>query len=348
MDALRKHRALAILATGAAALAVGQLSVSASSSTQALGGLPHLMRSLNSGAAAAASSQSPLTYQTANAPIESGPKVYLVFWGTQWQVGWTDVSNAGTTYSSSQAMQYVTGFASYIGGNATSWFSSQTQYCSGVAVGTVNCGSSGTHVAQPTYGGSYIDTTSPPPPPVVPDNCAAVACLSPTGSALDQANLLAQEAVRAEAHFGGYNANADYVILLPKATATPGYGYYCAYHGEAIDGSGHRLSFTNMPYVMDANTLCGQNFVNSSDNAFGNGYMDGYSIVLGHEIAEAATDATPDSASAWRDSSGSETGDKCAWIAPGTSGGSHNIGPDSSGHSYAVQTLWSNSANGCV
>ena len=338
-----KGSLLGVAAITTAALVHGS---PASASQLGVAGAPHLMQAIGA-AAPAAPSQPLLTYQTAGAPVETAPVVYAVFWGEQWQLGWTDVSNSGTTYSSSQSMQYMTGFLSYIGGTSTSWFGSQTQYCSGVAVGTVNCGSAGAHVGNPpSYGGSWVDTTSPPPPPVVPDNCVEV-CVTGNGSVVDQANLIAQEALRAEAHFG-YSANADYLILLPKATGSPGYGSYCAYHSEVVDSSGRHISFTNMPYDVDVNTLCGENFVNSTDNAFGNGYMDGYSIVAGHEIAEAATDATPSSASAWRDSSGSETGDKCAWITPGTAGGAHNIGPDASGHVYAVQTLWSNSAGGCV
>ena len=328
-----------------ASAALALQSAPASASPIGLVGTPHLMKAVGATTTAQAA-QAPLTYQSANAPIESAPTVYLVFWGAQWQVGWTDVSTSGTTYSSNQAMQYITGFFNYVS-SGSSWMASQTQYCSGVAVGTVNCGSSGTHVGNPPhFGGSWVDTTSTPPPPVVPDNCAVAVCLTTSGTAQD-ASLIAQEALQAENHFG-YSPNADYMIMLPKATGTPGYGYYCAYHGQAVDGSGRTITFTNMPYDLDLNSLCGENFVNSSDNSFGNGYMDGYSIVAGHEVAEAATDPTPSSNDAWRDSSGSETGDKCAWISPGTAGGAYDIGPDAGGHYYAVQTLYSNSAGGCV
>lgn len=334
-----------LLAIAAAASTLALPGAQASASPIGLVGVPHLMKPAGSTAAAAAA-QAPLTYQTAGAPVESAPVVYLVFWGEQWQLGWTDVSASGTVYSSNQAMQYITGFFNYVSSGSTSWMASQAQYCSGVAVGTVNCGSSGTHVGNPPhFGGSWVDTTSTPPPPLVPDNCAVAVCA--TSAALQGANLIAQEALHAENHFG-YSPNADYLIMLPKATGSPGYGYYCAYHAQAVDSSGRTISFTNMPYNLDLNSLCGQNFVNPTDNAFGNGYMDGYSIVAGHEVAEAATDPTPSTSSAWRDSSGAETGDKCAWIAPGTAGGSYDIGPDASGHSYAVQTLYSNSAGGCV
>src|SRR4029079_17957079 len=95
-------------------------------------------------------------------------------------------------------------------------------------------------------------------------------------------------------------------------------------------------------------TNCGMHFINASSNAFGNGIFDGYSIVTGHEYAEAVTD--PDNIASWQggwlDAQGSENGDKCAWAS-----NSANITLAS--HSYAVQPLWSNEAydatgNGCV
>ena len=55
--------------------------------------------------------------------------------------------------------------------------------------------------------------------------------------------------------------------------------------------------------------------MNATSNAFGNGIFDGYSMVIGHEYAEAVTD--PDNffsnQDGWNDAQGSENGDKCAW-----------------------------------
>jgi hypothetical protein len=56
--------------------------------------------------------------------------------------------------------------------------------------------------------------------------------------------------------------------------------------------------------------------VNASNNSYGNGYFDGFSIVGGHEYAEAQTD--PQQNSGWLDGSGSENGDKCAWSSAST------------------------------
>src|SRR5205814_76193 len=84
---------------------------------------------------------------------------------------------------------------------------------------------------------------------------------------------------------------------------------------------------------------CGMDTVNA-DDAFGHGYLDGYSIVAGHEYAEAVTD--PDNFNSvqdgWNDATTSENGDKCAWT------GLQNI--TLGGKPFAVQPMWSNEANG--
>ena len=80
------------------------------------------------------------------------------------------------------------------------------------------------------------------------------------------------------------------------------------------------------------------NYVNAKSDAFGNGVFDGYSIVTGHEYAEAVTD--PDNffsdQDGWNDAQGSENGDKCAWY--------HTQNITLASHNFAVQPLWSNEA----
>ncbi len=90
------------------------------------------------------------------------------------------------------------------------------------------------------------------------------------------------------------------------------------------------------------------NSVNVVSDSFGHGVFDGYSIVVGHEYAEAVTD--PDNFATvqdgWNDVQGSENGDKCAWT------GLANVSMNN--HTkFAVQPLWSNrsfdvSGQGCV
>ena len=100
------------------------------------------------------------------------------------------------------------------------------------------------------------------------------------------------------------------------------------------------MRYAFIPYVPEQGAGCGANSVNKSDDAFGHGYLDGYSIVAGHEYVEAVTD--PGNLNGfqdgWNDATTSENADKCAW------GGMQNI--TLAGQMYAVQPLWSNEANG--
>src|SRR5947209_8081462 len=63
--------------------------------------------------------------------VETAPKVYLVLWGSQW---------TGNDPSGEQSL--LTSFFGKVGGST--WLRSVTQYCQGVASGTVFCNGSGT------------------------------------------------------------------------------------------------------------------------------------------------------------------------------------------------------------
>src|SRR6266702_4653258 len=65
--------------------------------------------------------------------VQSNPSIYISFWGSDWQSGFTD--NNG--FTSAQASNYVRSFLNLLGGS--NWFDSQTQYCQGIATGTQNC-----------------------------------------------------------------------------------------------------------------------------------------------------------------------------------------------------------------
>ena len=171
---------------------------------------------------------------------------------------------------------------------------------------------------------------------------------------------LAKEAERAVAHFAVSDLeNAQFVIAQPQQSNERGFNEgagYCAWHDythpEFYAGVRAGISFTNMPYVLNAGPSCGQNSVN--DGAAGT--LDGVTIVLGHEIEETVTDpgaeelVSMQELGAWFDYSGYENGDKCAWVgatglAPASTvpGGLNDIrGND--GQRYAVQSLWSNDA----
>ncbi len=140
------------------------------------------------------------------------------------------------------------------------------------------------------------------------------------------------EAASAAAHFGtGNSVNVQIVVATPTGHSTPGFGtQWCAYHGAV--SADRNITYTDLPYISDAGTSCGQGSVNGA-----NGTLDGVSIVEGHELAEAITDPL---LNAWIDAGGNEIGDKCAW---------YNLANIStSAGTFAVQPLWSNAANGCA
>jgi hypothetical protein len=254
--------------------------------------------------------------------VFTSPEIFLIFWG--WNHTWTTGG-----FTSAQAMTYVSDFFGGVGGS--SWIQSQSQYCQGVAIGAQTCGSTG-RVTNPTgqLAGTWVDTTT------VPSH--------PTDAQVQSA------AQRGASHFG-YSANALYMVLTPHNHSISGFGtQFCAYH-DNTSFNGQPLAYANMPYAPDAGVSCGEDFVNGSNSSFGNGFFDGLSIVSGHEYAEATTDAFPSNTIAWLDTNGEETGDKCAWdTGPGPQSASTNV--SLGGHSFAVQSLWSNLANsatgGCV
>jgi len=141
-----------------------------------------------------------------------------------------------------------------------------------------------------------------------------------------------QEASSAASHFGVGNAvNVEIVVATPTGHSTPGFGLsFCAYHGAVA--ANPNITYTDLPYMTDAGTLCGEDSVNGAS-----GTLDGVSIVEGHELVETITDPLLD---AWSDAGKNEIGDKCAWS------GLANISTSSG--IFAVQPLWSNVANGCV
>jgi serine protease len=144
--------------------------------------------------------------------------------------------------------------------------------------------------------------------------------------------------LRAAQHFGNTtgssNASVQYVIATAHGASSNGFGtQYCAWHSSTGSSVGN-VAYTNLPYITDAGASCGANFN-------GLGPKAGITIVEGHEMAETITDQFP--SSGWVDSSGSEIGDKCAWISSGQ--GASAMITLSSG-TFPVQSLWSNAFNG--
>ncbi len=192
-----------------------------------------------------------LTYH--GGPIQTAPKIYVVYWGSSWNSSTGDPDGARSYYNA---------FMSIIGGSR--WLNSVTQYTQ----------SNGQHVGN--LPGSYVSATQS-----YVDTSTSVPS-RPTQS------QLAAEAARAAAHFGDYSASASYVVALPHRIRPSGFGtQYCAWHSSTIVSGKGTIAYTNLPYMPDAGYSCGVGAVNSP------GTNDGFSIVGGHEQGETETDPQP-------------------------------------------------------
>jgi serine protease len=332
------------LSGGAAQAASGGTGAASSAASYRHGVVSPLgSTSPTAGAAQLASTANDLTYGggIGGVGVTMGrPRVYLVFWGSQWGTHGTKTvgTNIYDTYSGDPKGMApdLEAFFSGLGTNSETWSGVATQYCQGVAVGTVSCPNNVAHVGYPTGGafaGAWEDASA-----------AAPHVASPA--------QLATEAENAATYFRntsqGSNANDEYFIVSPTGTEPNGFntpsGQFCAWHdytGDTSLGSVSQpngmLAFTNMPYVTDAGASCGANFVNAGTA----GTLDGVTIVGGHEYTETITDQFP--AGGWTDSGGSEIGDKCAWISSGQ-GAAQNIALATG--SFAIQSMWANDFNG--
>src|SRR5580765_4256551 len=272
-------------------------------------------------------------------------KVYLVFYGTQWGTQSTD-ANGNLTFSNDTAGAAVKAQMMFkgIGTGAELWQAELTQWCDGPGVtsGATSCPATGANYVpyqQNIFAGAWYDNTVASP-------------ASATGT------QLAQEAIKAAAHFGntatGSNRYTYYIILSPHGTNPDNYQSptqgYCAWHdytgdGYGVTAPGGDIAFSNQPYNIDAGSSCGVGFVNGSAN----GKLDGYTMTLGHEWHETLSDFFP--AGGWTNKTGGslngqENSDECAWLSPGTAGGAANV--TFSTGTFAEQASWSNDTANCA
>jgi hypothetical protein len=259
-------------------------------------------------------------------PVQHSPKVYVVFWGSSW------ASDA----REQAAEQYLLSFFTGLGVSPDTWSTENSQY--GDGSGNPAFGSS-------VLAGSVIDTKAIPNPVKMTNlNAEALSAMSHFGISAPNA-INAQIVIVTES--GTCYANESGVGLFAgscgQMQTTSVNGLYCGYHTFATDNPvTFELPWVALPYQPDAQVECGQDFVNPS------GTLDGFSIVGGHEYAETITD--PD-LGAWYDpndfASGGEIADKCAWGGEpfGLTFPYGNI--TLSTGTFAMQSLWSNSAGGC-
>ena len=267
-------------------------------------------------------------------------KVYIIFYGTQWGTSSTDANgNLKFTNDAAGAASAAQQMFKGIGTNGETWQNELTQWCNGAASGATACASGLQRIQRQSniLAGAWYDN----------------GVTSPTAATGTQ---LAQEAIRAAAHFGntatGSNRSTYYIILSPKGTNPDNYqGQYCAWHdytgdGYGVTAPGGDLAFSNQPYNMDSGAGCGVNFVNSGTA----GTLDGYTMTLGHEWHEMMSDQFP--AGGWTNHdtggtyAGQENSDECAWIAAGSTGGAANVAFSTG--TFAEQASWSNDTNSCA
>ena len=240
--------------------------------------------------------------------MQSSPRVYLLLWGPKW-------TKTDPVYGDLYSLYSGLGTAS------DSWSTVSSQY--------------GPAFSGTVFAGPFQDTSSPP-------------------SVVTPADLSAEASAFASVEGITGNTNAQVVIASQSGTCfSDGFagscgtpqpsGFYCGWH----DYNGN-VPYTNLPYMLNAGQLCGENWINKGSS----GLTDGVSTVAAHEYAETATD--PEPSTGWADNSdtisGGEISDKCAW------GGSNwsTLGSDAYGNvtlptgTFAMQSLWSNAAGRCL
>ncbi|HEY7261487.1 MAG TPA: putative Ig domain-containing protein [Trebonia sp.] len=271
----------------------------------------------------------PLVYN--GGPVQHTPRVFVVFWGSKWN-----------TTAAASAKSYITGLYTGLGltGKGDFWSGIVKQYgdTSGQPV----------TIDSSMLVGTWVDTS-------LRANSAT------NGITIDE---LGQEAFNAAAHFNFPNPTQSQIVVAsqqgtcfapldptdPTSTfagncgtpATTAGSQYCGFHtvdGITLsDGSTSYLPWTTVPYQPDAQLDCTFDTPTTVN--------DGFSIVGGHEFAETVSDPNTTSVStlAWddlADPSGGEVGDKCAFVPP-------QLNLALNGHTYAMQSLWSNATNGCA
>jgi hypothetical protein len=312
--------------------------------------------------------------------VQTDPHLYLVYWGWGENGAWpagtscspTDISQTrpdGTVVGGTLACdpdgagKRMADWVNQLGG--TEWAGSQTQYYMADSSGTQ------TPIGNPKdqLAGIWVDDSNP-------NTLNKSSSDNPPG-ATNLLTVLGREAQAAVAHFGITDLkNAQILIVQPPglSDADAINSGYCAFHdytwptvwGHVYDSVQPGISFTNMPYVLALGAGCGENAVNSGDA----GKLDGFSIVLGHEIEETTTDpgaedvidngsGGPKYLGGWYDTiDANENADKCAWVGENLLAGlpgQPNVLPvpgamgnikGNAGETFPVQSLWSNDAAG--
>ncbi|MER5640505.1 hypothetical protein ABT095_26595 [Kitasatospora sp. NPDC002227] len=275
---MRLRPLAALAATAVAALSLTLTGQADASQTAAHHGLKPLHAAKQLQPAARSTNTLKLGSSAATGVVSPNPKVYLVFWGSQWS---SDPAGVATDMQNMFKGLY---------GSQDTWGTIMNQYCEGLAKGTSTCGTGGTHINHPT---------STPLAGVWFDNSAAA-----PGSAT--AAQIGAEAANAAAHFGNTtqtpNLNAQYVVLSATGTHPDGFpsSGFCAWHDKTSSAYG-TLAYTNLPYVPDTGAGGCTTFTDGR-------LLSGIESTETHEYAETVTDFWP--SIGWN-GGGGEIGDEC-------------------------------------
>ena len=253
--------------------------------------------------------------------VLSNPVVVPVFWGFKVTKGYPDPFR-----DSSGVMPYALNFMRSLAGS--SWLATVDQYYENSGVPHVQ--SASLVVTNPIFD----DTTDPGPK----YNDAAVHA---------EVGRWVNNAIAG-------NTNEIFVVFTPEGSVNTDLVADCAAHfsDQSVSFSQMQLNYTyvTVPYMPDYGKNCGAGMVS--------GPLDGVSIVVGHEIAEAITNpyATFTDPTAFKSlytgawaawatdpftEGGQEIGDLCAW-----QGLQNTIFPN--GMAFPTQPLWSNRDHLCV
>ncbi|MGH3421158.1 MAG: hypothetical protein ACRDOD_16420, partial [Streptosporangiaceae bacterium] len=190
-----------------------------------------------------------------NGPVQVTPHIYLLLWGPNWS---TDPAEESTA-------QYLESFYGGLGvrqpGQAKdNWSTIISQYGdpSGAPI-----------FSQSVLVGTSQDISGPPTGATQAQIAAEADAFAATEGITDLTDAQIVVATQHGACPAGFFA----------PTVCGGNGTYCAWHSSSNE------PYINMPYLLDAGTSCGENFVNSGPA----GLDDGFSLIGGPEYADTIT-----------------------------------------------------------
>ena len=306
--------------------------------------------------------------------VQVHPKEYLVYWGWGQNGAFPNQTCAPETIGEGEitatlqcdpdgAGKYMADFVHQMGG--TDWANVSTQFFQTGSTGISDYISNDKNVLAGIWVDDKNDITS----------LAKTSSSAPAGSGNTYWDL-AEEALRAAAHFGVSGAalaDANFIILQPPAYSDPNAlnAGYCAFHdftdpnisgNSYYDGltmpngaSAPYIQYSNIPYQIAPALASG------CGEGIEGGKLDGFSVVLGHEIEETITDPgaedldpkTSVEYGGWYDAvDADENGDKCAWVGDALGVGLVGAMPGAvgemtgnAGTKFPVQSIWSNADN---